>query len=71
VHEHLEFSGDAGNGSAIFCITGKEIPMTFESQHISVSISCSAIQVYEFASNPENLPPMGGRTQRFHKERRW
>ncbi|MDZ7343519.1 MAG: SRPBCC family protein [candidate division KSB1 bacterium] len=30
--------------------------MTFESQHISVSINRSADQVYEFASNPENLP---------------
>ena len=30
--------------------------MTFKSQHISVSINCSADQVYEFTSNPENLP---------------
>lgn len=30
--------------------------MTFASQHISVSINCSADRVYEFASNPENLP---------------
>src|SRR5574341_752512 len=30
--------------------------MTYKSQHISVSIDCSADQVYEFASNPENLP---------------
>lgn len=29
--------------------------MTFKSQHISVSINCPADQVYEFASNPENL----------------
>ena len=29
---------------------------TFKSQHISVSISCPADEVYEFASNPENLP---------------
>jgi len=30
--------------------------MTFKSRHISVSINRSADQVYEFASNPENLP---------------
>jgi len=30
--------------------------MTFESQHLSVSINRSADRVYEFASNPENLP---------------
>ena len=30
--------------------------MTFKSQHISVSINHPADQVYEFASNPENLP---------------
>ncbi|MCZ7355559.1 MAG: SRPBCC family protein [Candidatus Methanoperedens sp.] len=30
--------------------------MTFKSQHISVSINRSAEQVYEFVSNPENLP---------------
>lgn len=30
--------------------------MTFKSQHISVSVNASADQVYEFASNPENLP---------------
>ena len=30
--------------------------MTFKSQHISVSINRPADQVYEFASNPENLP---------------
>jgi hypothetical protein len=30
--------------------------MTFKSVHISVSINRSADQVYEFASNPENLP---------------
>lgn len=29
---------------------------TFKSQHISVSINRPADQVYEFASNPENLP---------------
>jgi uncharacterized membrane protein len=30
--------------------------MTFKSLHISVSINRPADQVYEFASNPENLP---------------
>ncbi|MGH7493022.1 MAG: SRPBCC family protein [bacterium] len=30
--------------------------MTFESKHISVSINRPPDQVYEFASNPENLP---------------
>jgi hypothetical protein len=30
--------------------------MTFKSVHISVSINCPTDQVYEFASNPENLP---------------
>jgi hypothetical protein len=30
--------------------------MTFMTKHISVSINRSAAQVYEFASNPENLP---------------
>lgn len=30
--------------------------MIFESRHISVSINRPADQVYEFASNPENLP---------------
>ena len=30
--------------------------MTFAAKHISVSINRSAAQVYEFASNPENLP---------------
>jgi uncharacterized membrane protein len=30
--------------------------MTFMAKHISVSINRSAAQVYEFASNPENLP---------------
>ena len=34
----------------------KETSMTFESQHVSVSINRSADQVYAFASNPENLP---------------
>jgi hypothetical protein len=30
--------------------------MTFKSKHINVSINRPAHQVYEFASNPENLP---------------
>jgi hypothetical protein len=30
--------------------------MTFVAKHISVSINRSAAQVYEFASNPKNLP---------------
>jgi hypothetical protein len=30
--------------------------MTFMAKHISVSINRSTAQVYEFASNPENLP---------------
>ena len=30
--------------------------MTFKSQHISVSINRPADQIYEFVSNPENLP---------------
>ena len=30
--------------------------MTFKSKHISVSINRPANEVYEFASNPENLP---------------
>jgi hypothetical protein len=30
--------------------------MTFKSRHISISINRSADEVYEFASNPENLP---------------
>jgi hypothetical protein len=30
--------------------------MTFTAKHISVSINRPAAQVYEFASNPENLP---------------
>jgi hypothetical protein len=34
----------------------KEISVTFTPKHISVSINRSAAQVYEFASNPENLP---------------
>jgi hypothetical protein len=37
-------------------LSHKEIPMTFTAKHISVSINRSAAQVYEFASNPENLP---------------
>jgi hypothetical protein len=34
----------------------KEMSMTFMAKHISVSINRSTAQVYEFASNPENLP---------------
>src|SRR3972149_7868388 len=34
----------------------KETSMTFKSQHISVLIYRPADQVYEFVSNPENLP---------------
>jgi hypothetical protein len=34
----------------------KEISMTFMAKHIGVSINRPAAQVYEFASNPENLP---------------
>lgn len=30
--------------------------MTWKSQHISVSIDCPVERVYEFASNPKNLP---------------
>ena len=30
--------------------------MTFMAKHISVPINRSAAQIYEFASNPENLP---------------
>lgn len=37
-------------------MSNKETSMTFKSQHISVSINHPADQVYEFASNPENLP---------------
>src|SRR4030065_2726989 len=37
-------------------MTNKETSMTFKSQHISVSINRPANQVYEFVSNPENLP---------------
>ena len=34
--------------------------MTFMAKHISVSIERSASEVYEFASNPENLPQWAG-----------
>ena len=38
-------------------MTKKQIRKTiFKSQHINVSINRSADEVYEFASNPENLP---------------
>ncbi len=36
--------------------SNKETSMTFKSRHISVSINQPEGQVYEFASNPENLP---------------
>ena len=44
----------SGNGEMIVGV--KKTSMTFKSQHISVSINCSADELYEFASNPENLP---------------
>ncbi len=34
--------------------------MTFMAKHISVSIERRAAEVYEFASNPENLPRWAG-----------
>jgi len=34
--------------------------MTFTAKHISISINCPAAEVYEFASNPENLPKWAG-----------
>ena len=34
--------------------------MTFMAKHISVSIERRAAEVYEFASNPENLPQWAG-----------
>ena len=34
--------------------------MTFMANHISVSIERCAAEVYEFASNPENLPQWAG-----------
>jgi len=34
--------------------------MTFPVKHISVSINRSSTHVYEFASNPENLPKWAG-----------
>jgi hypothetical protein len=34
--------------------------MTFMAKHISVSIQRRAAEVYEFASNPENLPRWAG-----------
>lgn len=46
--------GNSDDGRMIIGV--KKILLTFKSQHISVSINCSAEQVYEFASNPENLP---------------
>jgi len=46
----------------------KEMAMTFTAKHISVSINRSAGQVYEFASNPENFPKWGRRTQWLDKK---
>ena len=44
--------------------------MTFQSQHISVSINRPADQVYEFSSKPENLPQwaagLSGSIQNIH-----
>jgi len=37
-------------------LVDKKISRTFKSKHISISIDRPAEQVYEFASNPENLP---------------
>jgi hypothetical protein len=34
--------------------------MTFIAKHITISIDRSAAEVYEFASNPENLPSWAG-----------
>ena len=34
--------------------------MTFMAKHICISIERSAAEVYEFASNPENLPQWAG-----------
>jgi hypothetical protein len=38
----------------------RRVFMPFIAKHISVSIDLSAAQVYEFASNPENLPKWAG-----------
>ena len=43
----------SGNGEMI---VGVKTAITFKSRHVSVSINRSADQVYEFASNPKNLP---------------
>jgi hypothetical protein len=46
--------------------------MTFMAKHISISINRFADQVYEFASNPENLPKwaagLGGSIRRVNEE---
>jgi len=42
--------------------------MTFTAKHISVSINRSSTHVYEFASNPENLPKWGRGTQWLDKK---
>jgi hypothetical protein len=41
-------------------LTQGDFLMTFLAKHISVSIERSASDVYEFASNPENLPQWAG-----------
>jgi len=48
----------------------KELSMTFMAKHISVSINRPATQVYEFASNPENLPKWTGGTQWLYTKNR-
>ncbi len=45
-----------GNSEGGEMITGVKASMTLKSQHISISINRSADEVYEFASNPKNLP---------------
>lgn len=46
--------------------------MTFKAKHISVSINCPTAQVYEFVSNPENLPQwaagLSGSIQKINEE---
>lgn len=46
--------------------------MTFKAKHISVSINCPMAQVYEFVSNPENLPQwavgLSGSIQKINEE---
>ena len=46
--------------SLVFCVafanSKKEPTMTLQSKHISISINRSASDVYQFASEPENMP---------------